>query len=307
MLAAKHPVNEDQRAVRRGQMAKGTIRHIIARSEPRIRRGYFECRYGQLHVHNAIPPGGGFDEGTPLIALHHSPQSGATFERFLPFMGRDRSVYAPDLPGCGDSDPPPSRPSIADYAGAVADFCDAMRFRQIDVAGYHTGSFIAAELALARPDRVRRIVCVGLPIASDAEREAFRRAPWPARASDDGSFLAVEWERTRSHHAGFAAEWLVRSFAEKIRSGPRAGWGIQAAFEYPARERLGRVQQPLRVLRPRDAWWDATARVRDLVPRARVGDLADIGEEAFETAPERMAAALRELLPALGHGESRTG
>ena len=26
-------------------------------SEPRVRRGYFECRYGQLHVHNAIPAG----------------------------------------------------------------------------------------------------------------------------------------------------------------------------------------------------------------------------------------------------------
>src|SRR6185437_5388989 len=31
----------------------------------RARRGYFECRYGQLHVHHAMPPGGGFEEGTP--------------------------------------------------------------------------------------------------------------------------------------------------------------------------------------------------------------------------------------------------
>ena len=28
----------------------------------------------------------------------------------------DRSVYAPDLPGFGNSDPPPARPGIADYA-----------------------------------------------------------------------------------------------------------------------------------------------------------------------------------------------
>lgn len=278
-------------------MAKGTIKHIADGTGPRIRRGYFECRYGQLHVHNAIPPGGGFDEGTPLLALHHGPQSGAAFERFLPLMGRDRSVYAPDLPGCGESDAPASRPSIADYAAALADFSDSMRFRQIDVVGYQTGSLVAVELALARPDTVRRVVCVGLPIASEAQREAFRRMPWPTPATADGAFLAVEWERSRARHAGSPAESVLRSFAEKIRNGSRAAWGMQAALDYPARDRLGRVPQPLLVLRPRDEWWEATLRVRDLAPRARLTDLPDVGEEAFETAPERMAAALGDLLP----------
>ena len=41
-------------------------------ASPRLRRAYFECRYGQLHVHNAIPAGGGFDEQTTLVCLHAS-------------------------------------------------------------------------------------------------------------------------------------------------------------------------------------------------------------------------------------------
>ena len=41
-------------------------------ASPRLRRAYFECRHGQLHVHNAIPDGGGFDEQTTLICLHGS-------------------------------------------------------------------------------------------------------------------------------------------------------------------------------------------------------------------------------------------
>ena len=45
---------------------------------PRVRRGYFESRYGQLHVHNASPPGGGFDEGTSLLCLHATPRSGSS-------------------------------------------------------------------------------------------------------------------------------------------------------------------------------------------------------------------------------------
>src|ERR1700761_4980199 len=128
---------------------------------PRVRRGYFECRYGQLHVHNAIPPGGGFDEGTSLLCLHAPPRSAGSVLPLLQLMGMDRSVYAPDLPGFGHSDPPPVRPAIADYAGAMGDFCTTMRFRQIDVVGYQTGALVAAELALALPTVVRRVVLMG--------------------------------------------------------------------------------------------------------------------------------------------------
>ena len=45
-------------------------------ASPRLRRAYFECRHGQLHVHNAIPDGGGFDELTTLICLHGSAGTG---------------------------------------------------------------------------------------------------------------------------------------------------------------------------------------------------------------------------------------
>lgn len=279
-------------------MAKGTTKSRPIQTEPRLRRGYFECRFGQLHVHNAIPPGGGFDEGTPLIALHQSPQSGSTFARFLPLMGGDRSVYAPDLPGFGWSDPPPSRPSVSDYAGAIADFCDSMRFKQVDVLGYGSGSFVAIELALTRTSVVRRLVCVGLPLASESERDAFRRAPWPVKPTEDGSYLAAEWQRTRATGVGLPIESLARSFAEKLRNGPHAWWGLQAALEFPARDRLGRVSQPTLIVRPRDEWWDATMRVRELLPRARILDLPDVGAEAFEVAPERLAEAAGEFLRA---------
>ncbi len=279
-------------------MTKGVIKsRIVAQAEPRIRRGYFECRYGQLHVHNAMPPGGGFDEGTPLLVLHASPLSGAVFHRLLALMGRERSVYAPDLPGFGESDPPPSQPSIADYASAVADFLDTMRFKQIDVAGHQTGSLVAAELALARPACVRRVVCVGVPVASTAEREAFRAAPWPVRPAEDGSHLSVEWERTRKAGRSLPLEVLARHFAEKLRNGPNAWWGMQAALDYPARDRLGRVTQPVLIVRPRDEYWDATLYARELMPKARLVDLPELGEP-FEGATERMAQILRDFLQA---------
>ena len=61
---------------------------------PRLRRAYYECRYGQLHLHNAIPSGGGFDELTTVICLHGEGQTGRVFAAALASLGRERSVYA---------------------------------------------------------------------------------------------------------------------------------------------------------------------------------------------------------------------
>ena len=132
------------------------------------RRAYFECRYGQLHVRTAFPSTGGFDELTPLVCLHESPRSSAAFGAFLPAMATDRSVYACDTPGYGESDPPPTAPSVADYAAAIGDFLDGLRLRETDVVGTGTGAAIAVELALARPEVVRRLVLAAPPLDAGA-------------------------------------------------------------------------------------------------------------------------------------------
>jgi len=194
-------------------MAKGSVTSRMSVGEPRVRRGYFESRYGQLHVHNAIPPGGGFEEGTALLCLHSPGQSGRVFQKFLPQLGHDRSVYAPDIPGSGESDGPPTRPSPADAAAALGDFLDSMRFRQIDVLGYQGGSLLAAELAIARPQQVRRVVLVGVPAMSEAER--LRQIGQPVlvvRAKDDC------WEPTAR-----AREFLPRARSLDL---PQLGVGL---------------------------------------------------------------------------------
>ncbi len=160
-------------------MSRAKVSLVPVATGPRMRRAYFENSFGQLHVHDAIPAGGGFDEATTLLCFHPSPMSGRLFRRLLALMGRDRSVYAPDTPGCGESDGPPRLPALADYAQAMAEFLDTMRFRKVDVFGYHTGSLIATELALVRPDIVRRVVLVGVPVLSEAERAQFGSAPFP--------------------------------------------------------------------------------------------------------------------------------
>jgi pimeloyl-ACP methyl ester carboxylesterase len=211
-------------------MPKGTVTTRPVVREPRVRRGYFECRHGQLHVHNAIPPGGGFDEGTPLLCLHGAGQTGRAFQRFLPLMGRDRSVYAPDQPGSGESDGPAGRPVATDLAAAMGDFIDAMRFRHIDVLGVHFGALIAAELAIARPQQVRRVVLMGIPAGAEGDR--LRQIAQPllvARVRDE------LWEST-----GRAREYLPRARALDLsQHGANVFESAPEAIVEPLREFLG--------------------------------------------------------------------
>jgi pimeloyl-ACP methyl ester carboxylesterase len=278
-------------------MVKGTVSSRYVEAKPRVRRGYFESRYGQLHVHNAIPPGGGFEEGTPLLCLHKSPLSGRMFERFLALAGRDRSVYAPDLPGFGDSDPPTSRPAIVDHAAAIGDFLESMRFRQIDVLGYHAGSLIATELAITRPKQIRRLVLASVPLLTEAEREAAKRQPASIASSSEGAQLAVEWQRIADAYGTSApVELVTGTFVEKLRNGVHPGWLAHAALQYAVRERLSLITQQVLLLRPRDELWDATLRAREVLPKARCLDLADQGGGLFETAPDLVADGIREFL-----------
>jgi pimeloyl-ACP methyl ester carboxylesterase len=130
----------------------------------RTRRAYFDCRFGQLHVRTAFPTTGGFDEQATLFCLHPDRSSSRMFARFLSEIADVRSVYAPDLPGFGESDPSPI-PSVADAAGAVSDLANDLRLRQIDLLGAHSGAVVALDLAAARPELVRRLVLVGIPAA----------------------------------------------------------------------------------------------------------------------------------------------
>ena len=134
----------------------------IPKTAVRTRRAYFDCKFGQLHVRTAFPTTGGFDEGVPLFCLHPDGGSSRTFQQFLPEIADDRSVYAPDLPGSGESDPAPTM-NFTDAAGAMADLAADLRLRQIVVLGFRFGAGVALEFAAARPELVRRLVLVAAP------------------------------------------------------------------------------------------------------------------------------------------------
>lgn len=140
-----------------------------AAAGPRLRRAYYDCRYGQLHLHNAIPGGGGFDELTSLVCVHGAGASGRQFTPLLAPLGADRSVYALDLPGCGESDPAPGVDFATAATHAILDFVESMRIRRFDLVASREGAAIARQVAAQRPDAVRRVATLDDPGAASAE------------------------------------------------------------------------------------------------------------------------------------------
>jgi pimeloyl-ACP methyl ester carboxylesterase len=142
------------------------------RPAPRLRRAYYDCRYGQLHLHNAIPSGGGFDELTSVVCVHASNETARAFLPVLAELGYERSVYAPDLPGYGESDPPADQSPqerMDSGVNALADFLDSMRIRSVDLVARGDGADIAQRLAKQRGSGVRRVVLLSATEAASAD------------------------------------------------------------------------------------------------------------------------------------------
>jgi pimeloyl-ACP methyl ester carboxylesterase len=70
-------------------------------------------------------------------------------------------VYAPDLPGAGESDPAPGVPPQEAAANAILDFVDSMRIRQFDLLARGAAGQVALKLLNEREPAVRRVVMLG--------------------------------------------------------------------------------------------------------------------------------------------------
>jgi pimeloyl-ACP methyl ester carboxylesterase len=99
--------------------------------------------------------------GPPVLVLHGW---GAKIEAVQPIvaaLAATNSVVAVDLPGFGETAPPPEQPwGAADYAGWVRALLDHLRWERAHVVGHSRGGAIAIHLGAHTPERVGRLLLV---------------------------------------------------------------------------------------------------------------------------------------------------
>lgn len=101
-------------------------------------------------------------QGPPLLFLHGAHGSWMHWIRNISHYARAYSVWAPDLPGFGES----ALPEVVDDGDRLAGVI-AAGIRQLlsadaplDIVGFSLGGVIAAHLAAIAPDLVRRLILV---------------------------------------------------------------------------------------------------------------------------------------------------
>jgi pimeloyl-ACP methyl ester carboxylesterase len=205
-------------------------------------RGGF-VRLDGLHVHHVY--GGA---GSPAVLFVHGLGSAGYLEwRFnLPVIGRAHRVYAPDLPGFGRSDRPPDGYGIPLFARVIEEYIRARRLRPV-LVGTSMGGRVALEVALRRPESVRKLVLVNalgvvrpnvqlfyplvlLPRVGEGlvgvVREALHRLPPRAIRRFAGRFLGIPGDIERILDDRFlaalremhAAEGYPRAYVSTVRS-----------------------------------------------------------------------------------------
>ena len=253
----------------------------------RIRRGYFECRHGQLHVHHAIPGGGGFEEGTPLLILHPAGGCGRIFIPLLGALGRERSAFAPDLPGFGESDSP-SPLTIPGLAAALGDFLDTMRLRQVDVIGCGLGAHVALEL-LGTHSAVRRVVLAALSTA--------QIPPVPRSTDSVDDFLRASFAGAQADcGAGVPLAAVIATCGERLSHALEAAHAAALERVHPLGERLRGVTQPLLLLHAPDHPHGFGLTAADLPAHTQRAPCA--GLAALQAAGEPLVAAIQKFLTA---------
>ncbi len=150
----------------------------------------------------------GDPDGTPVVAFHGTPASGAGFV-WADDAARARGlrIVAPDRPGIGAS----ARAKlhvVADYVPVLRATVDALGIEQFDVLGYSGGGPYALAVAHELPERVRAAAIVA---------GAGQVGEWANTREFESTDRQMTW---LSLHAPLAARMLVSSSARLARLVP---------------------------------------------------------------------------------------
>ena len=188
-------------------------------------------------------------EGSPIILLHQSPKSSEEYIPLITELSSDYTVFAPDTPGNGLSDPLPiNNPSMNDFAKNVVKFMDAIGIEKCPVYGFHTGGSCTLELSWSFPERVTVGVVDGyVNMPEERVKEILENYFTPLELDWSGSHLTWIWSRFReqiiffpwyrkdkiSRMTGYSIpppEYQQNSVVEFLRAGKAYVGPYRAAF-----------------------------------------------------------------------------
>ncbi|NUT96425.1 MAG: alpha/beta hydrolase [Saccharothrix sp.] len=234
-------------------------------------------------------------EAPPLLLIHGSGASGATWSPVVPALADHHHVIRVDLPGCGRS-PAPSSYDVPAQASRVAAVLDDLGLRHVAVVGHSSGGYAATALAEQRPDLVRSVAL----ISSGPRPEALLPQPLIFRVLMGPPFGPLVWSKRSDAmiRRGIGAttarpvDITDEAVADLKRTSYRAfRMSLRRNTEYIAErgvpDRLAALGVPvLVVFGAADPRWDpSSAHQYEVVPDARIELLPGVGHIPMLEAP----------------------
>lgn len=246
-----------------------------------IRRGYADTPDGQLHYRHVDGP------GVPIVLLHRTPASSASFERMLALMAGRRRAIAFDTPGFGQSFTPAGSPDAGDYARWFLAALDALGITEVHLCAHHTGTHFAAELAVAAPARVRSLLLSGVLYADAGARATMRADIGTAQPiAADGSHFAEMWRLMKMMTPPYDPALVQSEAIGAVQSITGRDQAFDAIYRQDFAAVLARVTCPIRISQAADDPLGAMlARVAAAHPAITIETIGAAGLTATERQP----------------------
>jgi pimeloyl-ACP methyl ester carboxylesterase len=255
-------------------------------------------------------------DGQPIVFIHGLSGCWANWLEQLPVLAGKHRVITLDLPGFGASPMPEEEITISGYARLLDRLLGELDIDAATVVGNSMGGFIAAELAIAHPQRVERLVLISaagistfenagtmraVPTLRRLERVLAMSGAWVASKSDTVASRARLREATMNVVVRHPSRLPAALAAEQLRGAGKPGFmqALESILEYDVRERLPEIACPTLIV-----WGDGDRliNVRDaevfaeLIPDSRKVTFEDTGHMAMLERPAAFNALLEDFL-----------
>jgi pimeloyl-ACP methyl ester carboxylesterase len=146
-------------------------------------------------------------KGDPLVVIHGGGGDAKTWLNNIEVLSENYTVYAPDLPGYGESQPLDGDYYIPELTGFIDDFSAHLGLNSFYLVGHSLGGGVALNYALESPHKIKKLVlvsslCLGREIALWV-----RLLSIPALLRSIGSLTLAVFK---------SIKWVVTTFMEQV-------------------------------------------------------------------------------------------
>lgn len=220
----------------------------------------------------------------PLVLVHGLGMSGRSMLPTMRLLAPDFDVWAPDLPGFGDSRGPRRALNLTELGDALTEWMDAVGLPRAAMLGNSLGCQVIGRVATNHPGRLTRAVLIG------PTRDPRARNPW-----------TQVWRLVKDAPRE-APSLTPLAVADYLRAGPLRVWRtLLDGLRSPVEERAPHVHVPALVVRgqrdpiaPQRWVEELTA----LLPAARLVVIPGAAHAVNYSAPAALVDAVRPFLDA---------